>query len=54
LKGTIVWERWQFEEFLQSRKRVCHVTNICWADGRLTMCPRQTTNHKPQTTNHKP
>ena len=36
-QGTIVWERWQLEEFLQARKRVCHVTNVCWANGRLTM-----------------
>ena len=36
-QGTIVWERWQLDEFLQARKRVCHVSNICWANGRLTM-----------------
>ncbi len=36
-QGTIVWERWQLEEFLQARKRVCHLRNICWANGRLTM-----------------
>jgi hypothetical protein len=33
-----MWERWQLEEFLQARKRVCHVSNVCWANGRLTMC----------------
>jgi hypothetical protein len=39
-QGTIVWERWQLEEFLQARKRVCHVSNVCWANGRLTLsCP---------------
>jgi hypothetical protein len=37
-QGTIVWERWQLQEFLQARKRVCRVSNVCWANGRLTMC----------------
>jgi hypothetical protein len=42
-QGTIVWERWQLEEFLQARKRVCHVSNICWSKGRLTMYYNQIT-----------
>jgi hypothetical protein len=39
-QGTIAWERWQLEEFLQARKRVCRISNLCWVNGRLTMsCP---------------
>lgn len=47
-QGTIVWERWQLDEFLQARKRVCHVSNICWANGRLTMCVSPTSLVAPK------